>query len=243
MTAMSLSLVTALSSSLTTALRVPVTTAWGQFVRAKVQITTSLAVLVFAATATAEPTPYRAIYRADYKGIPVSAKGIRELRREENGTYTLSSTARSFFGTVSESSIFTLQEDLMVPIQYTYRRTGLGKKRDATLKFDWDSMKVVNDVQSKPWEMQIPTGTMDKLLYQMKMRQELAFAHNQNLPWPDLAYQVADNGKLKQYHFEVVGEEETDTPVGAIKTIKVTRVKHNKKCFWGVGVGVLSRQC
>jgi hypothetical protein len=136
---------------------------------------------------------------------------------------------------VTESTAFSLQDEQVVPVQYKYRRSGLGKNRNTVLTFDWDNMKVLNDVQSDPWEMDIKEGTTDKLLYQMKMQQDLVSAHSKGQPWPVLEYQVADSGRLKRYHFEVIDEEVIDTPVGKINTIKVSRINDRKNrttTFW-----------
>ncbi|HJP51930.1 MAG: DUF3108 domain-containing protein [Pseudomonadales bacterium] len=194
-----------------------------------------LVFLVISSLAKAEPTLFRAVYRADYRGLPISAEGIRELRKDENGIYTLSSTANSFFASITEFSRFKIKDDLVVPVEYQYHRSGIGKKRDAVLSFDWDKMLVLNDLQSPPWEMAIPEGTLDKLLYQLKVREDLLAAHQQGLPWPELHYQIADGGKLKHYEFKVIGEEEIETPIGVFSTIKATRIKHRPKrntTFW-----------
>ena len=204
-------------------------------IRIAAQITTGLLVLSLSNLAFAEPVLYRAVYKADYKGLPVSAKGIRELSRSDDGTYTLSSTATSFFTKIVEVSKFKLVDEQVVPVEYQYHRSGIGKKRDAILSFDWENSKVLNNVQSKPWEMSIPEGTLDKLLYQLKMREDLVAARNEGLPWPTLDYQVADGGRLKKYQFEITGEEEIDTPVGKIKTIKAERVGNRRNrttIFW-----------
>ncbi|MFT5927761.1 MAG: hypothetical protein ACI805_000877, partial [Candidatus Azotimanducaceae bacterium] len=50
-----------------------------------------------------------------------------------------------------------------------------------------------------------------------------------------LDYVIADGGKLKNYSFKVIGEEEIDTPLGKMKTIKVSRVKdtrNRESTFW-----------
>ena len=50
-----------------------------------------------------------------------------------------------------------------------------------------------------------------------------------------LSYDIADDGKLKHYEFQVIGEEALETPIGTINTIKTTRIndKHDRKTiFW-----------
>jgi hypothetical protein len=169
---------------------------------------------------------FRAVYKADYKGLPIRATGIRELSRTADNDYLLSSSAKSFVASITEQSRFSLGDDnQIIPTEYQYHRTGIGKNRDATLSFDWAALLVENDVQARPWTMSVPLGALDKLSYQLQMRHDLAAAHQQDLPWPDLTYQVADGGQLKTYQFSVVGLELVTTPAGKFNALRVTRVR------------------
>jgi hypothetical protein len=171
---------------------------------------------------------FRAVYKADYKGLPIRATGIRELSQTADNSYLLSSSATSFIASITEQSRFSLGDDhQIIPAEYQYHRKGIGKNRDATLRFDWAALQVENNVQAKPWKMSVPQGALDKLSYQLQMRHDLAAAHRQNLPWPDLTYQVADGGKLKTYQFNVVGIEPVNTPVGKFNALRVTRVRED----------------
>ena len=107
-----------------------------------------LFLIVFAMDQTiAEPVPFRATYKADYKGLPVSATGIRELTKLSDNRFLLSSTAESFFASIVEQSVFQLDEnDNAMPLEYQYHRTGIGKNRHDVLAFDWANMKVENQV-------------------------------------------------------------------------------------------------
>jgi hypothetical protein len=189
-------------------------------------------------TATASATPpslFRAVYKADYKGLPISAKGIRELSIDESGNYLLSSVATALFASITETSSFRMEGSEVIPLEYRYHRSGIGKKREAILSFDWETGTVLNDVQKQPWRMDVPIGAMDKLLYQFKLREDLLAAHETGGPWPELEYVIADGGKLKNYSFKVIGEEVIDTPLGKMNTIKASRVNDNRdreSTFW-----------
>ena len=182
---------------------------------------------------TAEPTPFRAVYKADYKGLPLSAVGIRELKQIEDSKYLLSSTAKSFFASITEQSIFTLDEQQIVPLEYQYKRTGIGKNRKVVLTFDWEAGKVTSEL--KPWEIKLTDETLDKLLFQFRMREDLQDAMQNGQPWPDMNYQVADRGRIRNYNFKVTGEEFIDTPVGKIRTVKAIRLRkggERSTTFW-----------
>ena len=189
--------------------------------------------LIDSAQVAAEPTPFRAVYKADYKGLPVSAVGIRELKKVEGGIDQLSSTAKSFFASVSEKSIFEIHDQYPVPIEYHYKRTGIGKNRDITLAFDRQAGKVTSE--QGPWEIEVTKKTLDKLLYQYRMREDLKHAQKNGQSWPDLNYEVADGGRIKSYNFKITGEELIDTPVGRINTVKAIRIRKNggrSTTFW-----------
>ena len=186
-------------------------------------------------SACAEPTPYRAVYTADYKGLPISAQAIRELVKHDDGTYTLSSVAASFIAKLSESTRFKIEQGRLMPLHYELHRAGIGKKRDAVLDFNWQNHTVVNNVQSKPWTMDIPVGTQDKLLYQLMLREDLMATRKAGKPWPKLQYKIADGGKIKHYAFAVLGIEEIKTPLGKLQVLKVGRLRKTKDrstIFW-----------
>ena len=182
------------------------------------------------------PTPFRAVYEADYKGLPIRATAIRELQQSAANQFILSSTATSFFASVSEVSNLTLTvKNHLIPIEYQYHRKGIGKNRHTALRFDWPAQRVIDEIQSTPWAMTIPTGTLDKLSYQLQMRYELLTAYQRGQPWPTLAYQVVDGGELKTYRFEVLGEENVDTPIGRFSALKIARVRTDSDrttIFW-----------
>ncbi|MDC0995711.1 MAG: DUF3108 domain-containing protein [Pseudomonadales bacterium] len=184
-----------------------------------------LILLIFAIDqAHAEPVPFRATYKADYKGLPVSATGIRELTKLGENRFLLSSTAESFFASIVEQSVFQLDEnDNAMPLEYQYHRTGIGKNRHDVLAFDWANMKVENQVPEKSWNMGIDLGVFDKLLYQYQMRTDLKQAQSKGQSWPALTYHVADKRKLKRYDFEILQEETVKTGIGHLQTLKITR--------------------
>ena len=81
---------------------------------------------------TAEPTPFRALYQANYKGLPINAVGIRELRQIDSDTFLFSSSASTFFSSINEESQFNWDERV-IPIEYRYIRQGLGKDKNDLL--------------------------------------------------------------------------------------------------------------
>ena len=184
----------------------------------------------------AAPTPFKAIYKANYKGIPIVGEGVRELIRLEADTFKLSASVDSFLIQVAEESVFQWSNNnQLIPIEYQYRRRGIGSDRDAVLKFDWKKHQVLNNVQAKPWKMAIKTGVMDKLGYQIQLRDDLLQNPELYDTAQQLNYAIADGGRLKDYQFNIVSQELIDTPVGKLRTLKLARETNKDErttVFW-----------
>ena len=67
---------------------------------------------------------------------------------------------------------------------------------------------------------------LDRLSYQLQLRHTLL---NDPESLPSLAYKIADRDKIKQYQFEIIGEEKRDTPLGLLNTVKIKVIRSNKK--------------
>lgn len=184
---------------------------------------TSVAVVLVAwlaqpALADELPQPFEATYKAKYRGIGVTA--VRKLRTLESGNLYYTFVADSLIAELSETSQFIWSDTAhIVPLRYTYLRSVLGRERKAELNFYWDKSEVVNNVEDKPWTMDIPPETLDKLSYHLQLRADLLNGK------PLRGYQVADGGKLKQYGFKIIGEEVLDTEAGKFEVVKVKRIR------------------
>ncbi len=101
------------------------------------------------------------------------------------------------------------------PEKYHYLRTDGDRERVAHLTFDWKAMQVENNVAGSRWKMSIPEGTQDKLSTRLGMMQALGTGET------DFSFDVADGGKLKQFHYQVLGKETLELPAGTFDTVKV----------------------
>ena len=175
--------------------------------------------------------PYSATYSTTWKkGISIKVEGTQTLSQSPNKQWHFSFQADTFFASLNESVEFKVNEGQIFPLLYEYHTSAFGKKRDAVLTFDWQKKRVRNDIKNKPWHMDIQAGVLDKLSIQLQIRQDLK--RNK----AKLDYLIADGGKLKPWHFERLGNEQIDTQLGAIDTIKVKREGTGKKAktttFW-----------
>jgi hypothetical protein len=121
-----------------------------------------------------------------------------------------------------ETSRGTLAGAGVRPDSYHYLRSG-GRERREALQFDWQAMTVSNQVEDSRWKMDIPAGTLDKLASQLAMMLALRAGET------DMAFNIADDGKLREYRFKVVGKETLELPAGTFDTVKITRLRDNNK--------------
>jgi hypothetical protein len=102
------------------------------------------------------------------------------------------------------------------PLEYRYKRRGLGRNRDTGLDFDWKRGTVTN-LQGDTWGLEKTEGVQDKLSYQIQLQKDIMEGRK------ELAYQIAQNDHLRSYRFEIVGKEVLDTPLGKVNTVKIMR--------------------
>lgn len=172
--------------------------------------------------ASALPQNFQNQYISSALGFRVTV--THSLNQLDDGNYQMRFRAEAWFGSVEETSIlrWDKEKSRVIPLHYQYKRRGVGRNRDAELTFDWDKQTVTNNVQNTSWKMDINQHVQDKLSYQLQLQQDLLDGKKK------FVYQIADGGRLKDYGFEVVGEEKLTTPLGTFDTVKVKRSRENE---------------
>ncbi|MBI2994862.1 MAG: DUF3108 domain-containing protein [Gammaproteobacteria bacterium] len=175
------------------------------------------------------PGEFAVTYDLYSKGARIASME-RAIARSEDGSYVYQSDTRAvgFIALfrkdhVVERSLWTMVDDSLRPLQYTYQRTGSKRDRNVSVRFDWDAQRIINTINGDSWRMPTAPNVMDKLLYQ------LAVMHDLKSGRTPLIYTVADGGKIKTYDFERRGEETVSTPLGDILTLKLTRHKQQSE--------------
>ena len=181
------------------------------------------------------PAEFAVTYHLYSKGARIASME-RAIARSEDGSYVYRSDTRTVGlmalfrkDHVVERSLWTLVDDALRPLQYTYQRTGGKRDRNVSVKFDWDAQRIINTINGDSWRMPTEPNVMDKLLYQ------LAVMHDLKSGRTPLTYTVADGGKVKIYDFERMGEEMVNTPLGDMLTLKISRHKQQsdqKMTLW-----------
>jgi hypothetical protein len=177
----------------------------------------------------AAPLPdFSASYELRFGSLRIGTSTI-SLENGAGGSYVYESLSTPiklvswlFKETLHETSKGTLAGAGVRPDTYHYLRSG-GRERKEQLEFDWQAMTVSNNPGVSSSQMDIPAGTLDKLASQLAMM--LALRDGET----DISFKIADDDKLREYRFRVVGEETLELPAGTFDTVKVTKLRDNKK--------------
>lgn len=166
------------------------------------------------------PEPFTAWYDLNAKGFTI---GTMERRFElgNDGRYHFRSESRTTgFAAlirndrVLEESTWTLENNRIRPIEYVYRQTG-GKTRTIKVHFDWKQGRIADQEDDSIRYMAIVPGVLDKLAYQLGLMWDLRQGARR------FEYRIADDGKIKTYHFVRLGEETVTAPLGQFQAIKL----------------------
>ena len=128
--------------------------------------------------------------------------------------------------TRDEQSEGQIINDWIKPEHYNYLQLRNGKtRREVEITFDWQKKEAINHHKHKnsKWSLPIHAQTIDKLSYQLALMLKLA-----NKPEKHFSFYIADGGKLKEYNFEILGEERVYTSLGSYKAIKIQHQRYQK---------------
>ena len=178
---------------------------------------------LFTATAHADTDPvlipYKLTYAANLNGMDLDAE--RELRVSGN-QYRMITSAKNLLGSITEEGSFTLDDrGVIVDQGYEYERSIIGMKKTEELSYDRNSGVARYETKKKKRQVKLEGDYLNRLSYQVQLQRDLV---NGTTP---LQYQVISRGRLKDYRFEILGEETIDTPLGPFDTVKVRRVRED----------------
>ena len=112
------------------------------------------------------------------------------------------------------------------PEQYSFLQLQDNEtRRNVEITFDWLKKEATNHHkhQNSKWRMSIPHNTTDKLSYQLSLMMKLA-----TQPEKQFIFKVADGGRVKNYEFEILGEERVYTSMGSYKALKIYHRRYHK---------------
>lgn len=191
--------------------------------------------LVSGAATAAPPLPER--FTAHYqisKGALTVGETVRKLIPSKNGQFIFHSetNAKGIASLVSdahveEQSTWRYHDGQPQPVEYIYKNSTAKKIRDVRLVFDWKKQRVTNIINGDPWNMALVPGLLDKLLFQLKLMQDLSGGVK------SFNYKVADGGHIKDYVVEEINKETINIDLGAFSTTVLRRTtKHRTTTWW-----------
>lgn len=118
----------------------------------------------------------------------------------------------------TEVSLFSFNDDNIIPFKYSYERTGFGSDKSLVAQFDRQKNSIkINNESSVQWH-----DEFDNQLYRLDIQLQLA-AGKKELQYNLLNYR----GELKQYNLVVMTTEQLSLPYGLLEGVKVKIVRPN----------------
>lgn len=180
-----------------------------------------------------QPYPeFVAKYDATASGFTIGNVTI-SLRREGNNKYIYrqesnSSGIAALFGnnTSFESSLWQLDNGHIKVLEYQSKRKGGDEDDNEHLLFDWENSTVKNIGDGDRWVIPLPENALDRLVMQLAILFELRDGKK------EFSYEVPRQGRIKNYRFALLGEEEIELTSGMYKTLKVGRTDDDRDQSW-----------
>ncbi|MDH5432755.1 MAG: DUF3108 domain-containing protein [Gammaproteobacteria bacterium] len=127
-----------------------------------------------------------------------------------------------------EHSLFTIEKNNLLPLFFNSNKSVTFKDDQViSQQFDWKNKKETGYKNKRKWSVDLAMNTYDTLGHLIKLRQDL----NAGLTTP-LTYTISQNGKQKQYDYQLVGEEIIETETTKFTTIKLKRADKKEKDFY-----------
>lgn len=188
--------------------------------------TSLFAVLLWAITPSVHAfpiAPYEARYSISWLGIP-AGESVHALHERANGHYYFETrtlpTMQMLPYHYHESTNFAWDNDSgdLIPQTYHYDVKEGKRTKKGRVNFDWQNKIISNKGLKEPWQTELTEGVQDKLTQTLCLRYALKTGTH------DFNYVVAEEDKIKSYHFTIIGEEQLKTKLGLLETVKVQHI-------------------
>lgn len=168
-----------------------------------------------------ELRPFHVNYEAHYGNLEADAERSLEFD-EPSQLWQLGSLIQlQLLGTtvteIEETSRFRWQDNLPLPVNYLFQQRGIGS-RVRSLEFIGGD-KVNFAVNGERGTLPLVEPAYDDLNSFLVLREQLRRGLT------DITFTVVDRNELKEYRYQVKGEETLQTPAGTFKAVHVTRIR------------------
>ncbi len=183
--------------------------------------------------AAAELRPFNASYTLTWSGKRAGSAQL-ELKRLSDGrwSYEQHSAARGLFSLImpgerSSRSIFYIQNDRVVPMQFSADDGASSNAKDIKLDFDWVRGRVTGVAERKRVDLPTQPGLLDEMSVQVAVMHELLSGRTPT------RFVLVDKDKIKDYNYATEGGETLRTEVGEHRTVIFRSCRPgSKKSTW-----------
>ncbi len=167
-------------------------------------------------------------YSAQYKGFDLAL--VRTLKPLGNDRFVFESRAKGAIARIEESSTFRRDASgRWAPELYRYNQSVLGISRKYELRFNAAGNSVTYADKKGQRTIGISPGTLDPLLYQLKLQQDLARQSG------EYRYRFVSRSKLKDYRFNIEGRDRLTLggqPLEALRLSKQDNDASQQTLIW-----------
>ncbi len=190
-------------------------------------LTTVLAGLFLSAVAVAALpiSPFLATYQVYGAGIPLG-ESVVELQDAGNDRYRMRSEVKPtglasllVSEQLSEQASGRFRNGLPLPARYEQQRNGSKGPSNQQAEFNWVDNQLIAEADGQTARLTLSPRVVDPLSLHLLVMQDLK---RNRLPGQ---YILVDKTELKTYQVTAGGEEILDTPLGKLRTIKISRQK------------------
>lgn len=189
---------------------------------------------------------YTASYSLYWHGVKVgkSEHIIQKISSNQFMASAHSTPMFSFFPFENyEKSEFIIEKGLVRPLHYVYQEYSKGKMTKGAIEFNWKKKialmhKEQNKEKFSPEQHNFNTEhpIQDKISHFFQLREDLrarklknSNPNNNQQNQHAIHYTVLEPSHVKQYPFQILGEETLNTAMGDFKTIVVLHTSENKE--------------
>lgn len=162
--------------------------------------------------------PFTAYYKGRANGMAVSNLGSRELKSLGDGRYQLQYRASAMIYSLEETSVFTVENGVILPQTYRSNRGSFFNRRKASLDFDWSKRQGRYDFKGKTGDFVLESNTQDPLTGGLELARLLT---------PDRSkyqYLEAEKRGIDSNELVLIGQPDINTAVGTLKSWHLERL-------------------
>ncbi|MFN3844147.1 MAG: DUF3108 domain-containing protein [Rehaibacterium terrae] len=187
---------------------------------------TALAVLTAGSAGASPLRGYTAEYEVLRNGSAIGRAEVR-LQPVANGRWELHSLTRGTAGLaalvgieIEERSQFRWQDGRPETLAYRYRQSGAMRSRERRIDVDLAAGRLISTDRDREHRFDLQPGTLDRQSVTLAIGLDLAAGKRDGLE-----YRVVDRNDYELQRYRVVGDETVQVPAGAIRAVRVERVR------------------